>query len=188
MAGNGIFLRGARKEFEAQFCIVPCVVRGLAELETSLELKTPHVPCETVLEMVARARAARDTEGRPCEIVFHLEFDETGIWRCIVPNQSQTPTRARPNDDSPASSYARACIEVHSHVDMHACFSSMDDQDEQGFRIYGVLGMISTAPVLRLRVGMYGRRHDIPAKWVFDLPPEIADAVTGDGTILGRLE
>jgi hypothetical protein len=188
MAGNGIFIRGARRELQAQFCVTPCVVRGLAELEPALKLNAPRVPREIVASMLERARNARDTKGRPCEIVFHLVFDETGTWRCHVPDQAQTPARTKPRDDSPASSYARACIELHSHVDMHARFSSVDDEDEQGFRVYGVLGLISTTPVMRVRVGMYGYRHDIPANWVFDLPPEIADAVTGEGTILGLAE
>ena len=185
MAGNGIFIRGARREFQAQFCIQPCTVRGLVELGPSLELNTPHVPREMISEMLRRACAARDRQGRPCEIVFHLEFSESGVWQCHVPEQNQSPMRAKPSDDSPTSSYARACIELHSHVDMHASFSSLDDQDEQGFRIYAVLGCISTTPVLRVRVGLYGYRHDIPAKWIFDLPPGIGDAVTGEGTCLG---
>ena len=185
MAGNGIFIRGARREFQTQFCIQPFDVRGLQELVPSLELKTPHVSNEIVAEMLCRARQARDIRGQPCEVVFHLELDETMKWRCHVPNQKQSPMRARPSDDSPTSSYARACIEVHSHVDMHAIFSSLDDQDEQGFRIYAVLGCISTRPVMRVRVGMYGYRHDIPANWIFDLPPGIGDAVTGEGTLMG---
>jgi len=185
MAGNGIFLRGARREFQAQFCISPCTLRGLAYLEPSLQLKAPRVPREIVTEMLRRARAARDAKREPCEIVFHLELGETGVWQCHVPNQAQSPMRAKPSDDSPSSSYARACIEVHSHVDMHARFSSLDDQDEQGFRVYAVLGCISTRAVMRVRVGMYGYRHDIPANWVFDPPPGIGDAVTGEGTLLG---
>jgi hypothetical protein len=68
---------------------------------------------------------------------------------------------------------------------MQARFSSLDDQDEQGFRIYAVLGCLSSKPVMRVRVGMYGHRRDIPANWVFDLPPGIGDAVTGEGTLLG---
>ncbi len=185
MAGNGIFIRGARRELRAQFCIAPFAVRGLQDLEPSLDLKGSRIPREIVAEMLRRSRQARDAKGQPCEIVFHLEFTEAGVWQCHVPTQSQTPMRARPSDDSPASSYARACIEVHSHVDMHASFSSIDDQDEVGFRIYAVLGCISTTPVMRVRLGMYGYRHDIPASWVFDLPPEIGDAVTGEGTLLG---
>jgi len=185
MAGNGIFIRGARREFHAQFCITPCTIRGLAKLEPSLQLNALRVPREIVAEMLRRARAARDVRGQPCEIVFHLELSEASAWECHVPNQAQSPVRAKPNDDSPSSSYARACIEVHSHVDMCARFSSLDDQDEVGFRLYGVLGCISKTPVIRVRVGMYGYRHDIPANWVFDLPPGIGDAVTGEGTLLG---
>jgi proteasome lid subunit RPN8/RPN11 len=187
MAGNGIFVRGARREFQTQFCITPCTIRGLADLEPSLEFNALRVPREIVEDMLRRARQASDKQGQPCEIVFHLELDESLGWQCHVPSQRQSPTRAKPSDDSPDSSYARACIEVHSHVDMHASFSSLDDQDEQGFRIYVVLGCISTTPVVRVRVGLYGYRHDIPANWVFDLPPGIGDAVTGEGTILGPL-
>ena len=204
MAGNGIFIRGARREFQAQFCATPCTIRGLANLEASLQLNAPRVPREIVAEMLHRARAARDAKGQPCEIVFHPELNEAMAWQCHVPSQAQGPARAKPADDSASSSYARACIEVHSHVDdgttiarcarsgqrikdvpSHARFSSLDDQDEVGFRIYAVLGCISTAPVIRVRVGMYGYRYDIPANWVFDLPPEIGDAVTGEGTLLG---
>ncbi len=188
LAGNGIFIRGARREFQAQFCIQPGDVRGLAELETYVQLKTSRIPGEMILEMLRRARTARDVEGRPCEIVFHLEFTDARGWQCHVPAQQQSPMRAKPSDDSPTSSYARACIEVHSHVDMSARFSSMDDEDERGFRVYGVLGCVSTTPVIRVRVGLYGYRHDIPATWVFDLPLEIGDAVTGEGTLLGSGE
>jgi len=185
MAGNGIFIRGVRCEFQAQFCIVPCAIRGLEDLAPSLNLSAPRVPREIVDEMLRRARTARDANAQSCEIVFHLELDDSGSWLCHVPDQTQAPARAKPTDDSPTSSYARACIEVHSHVNMQARFSSLDDKDEVGFRVYAVLGCISTAPVMRVRIGMYGYRQDIPASWVFDLPPEIGDAVTGEGTLLG---
>jgi hypothetical protein len=187
LAGNGIFVRGERKEFQAQFCIQPFEVRGLADLELGVVMKTPRVPEEIVSEMLRRARSARDAQGEPCEIVFHLEY-ESGHWLCHVPEQTQSPISAKPKDDSPGSTYARACIEVHSHVDMHAHFSSQDDEDEQGFRLFGVLGCISTKPVIRMRVGLYGYQHDIPASWVFDLPPGIGDVVTGEGTILGSID
>ena len=185
MAGNGIFVRGARREFQTQFCIQPFVVRGLQELAPMLSINGPHVSRETVNEMLRLASQSRDKRGQPCEIVFHLEFDESQAWRCHVPTQHQAPMRAKPTDDSPDSTYAKACIEVHSHVDMHASFSQTDDEDEQGFRIYAVLGSVSTRPVIRVRVGLYGYRQDIPANWVFDLPPGIGDAVTGEGTLLG---
>lgn len=185
MAGNGIFVRGARREFQTQFCIQPFTVRGLQELAPTLAINGPHVSREIVAEMLRLARQVRDKTGQPCEIVFHLELDESLGWRCHVPSQWQAAMRAKPIDDSPDSTYAKACIEVHSHVDMHASFSQTDDDDEQGFRVYAVLGSVSTRPVIRVRVGLYGYRQDIPANWVFDLPPGIGDAVTGEGTLLG---
>ncbi len=184
MAGNGIFLRAHRREFQAQLCIARCDIRGLAELKTELHLYAPLVPRSIVEEIVRRSQSAQDSSGRPCEIVFHLELD-AGAWILHVPEQSQAPARVKPADDSPSSSYARACIELHSHVNMNACFSCFDDRDELGFRIYVVLGCISTTPTLAVRIGIYGYHLEIPACWVFELPPDVADAVTGEGTLLG---
>ncbi len=185
LAGNGIFLRAQRREFQAQLCIAPCDVRGLAMLETELHLNALLVPRSIVEEIVRRSQSARDFSGRPCEIVFHLELDRSASWVLHVPEQSQAPARVKPTDDSPTSSYAQACIEVHSHVNMNACFSCFDDRDETGFRIYVVLGCLSRTPTFAVRIGVYGYHLDIPARWVFELPEGLTDAVTGEGTILG---
>ena len=65
--------------------------------------------------------------------------------------------------------------EFHSHGSSRAFFSATDDRDEQGFRIYGVVGRLDALrPELRLRVGVYG--HFAPVDWsqVFDGPqPEL---------------
>ncbi len=188
MAGNGIFLCAQRCEFQAQLRIARCDIRGLAELKTELHLNASLVPRTIVEEIVRRSQSARDSNGRPCEIVFHLELDTSASWVLHVPEQSQAPARVKPADDSPSSSYARACIELHSHVNMNACFSCFDDRDEVGFRIYVVLGCLSTTPTLAVRIGVYGYHQVIPARWVFELPDGLADAVTGEGTILGPTE
>ena len=61
--------------------------------------------------------------------------------------------------------------EFHSHGSARAFFSATDDRDEQGFRIYGVVGRLDAPlPELRLRVGVYG--HFAPVDWrqAFDGP------------------
>ena len=61
--------------------------------------------------------------------------------------------------------------EFHSHGSSRAFFSKTDDADEQGFRIYGVVGRLDDPESeLSLRVGVYG--HFAPADWpqVFDGP------------------
>ena len=62
--------------------------------------------------------------------------------------------------------------EFHSHGTHRAFFSATDDRDEQGFRIYGVVGRLDDPlPELALRVGVYS--HFSPLHWsqVFDGPP-----------------
>ena len=50
---------------------------------------------------------------------------------------------------------AGVVAEFHSHGGSRAFFSATDDRDEQGFRIYGVVGRLDTPlPELRLRVGV----------------------------------
>jgi hypothetical protein len=66
-------------------------------------------------------------------------------------------------------------IEIHSHVDAAPIFSSTDDEDEQGFRIYAVIGQVNHAPLLNVRLGIAGHFCHIPASLVFDLPEGIDD-------------
>ena len=61
--------------------------------------------------------------------------------------------------------------EFHSHGTSRSFFSATDDRDEQGFRIYGVVGRLDAPlPELSLRVGVYD--HFAPVDWpqVFDGP------------------
>lgn len=176
LAGNGVFVRGERKELAVLIPIAACEIRGLAAREPLIELRVPRVPHDALRWMLDQARQAVDADGKPAEIIFHLSIGESGIWSVEIPEQIQGPVLAKPLDDSASSSYARAFVEVHSHVDMAAHFSSMDDGDEVGFRVYAILGRITRAPELHVRVGLYGYHWEIPADEIFELPAEISDA------------
>jgi hypothetical protein len=55
-------------------------------------------------------------------------------------------------------------LELHSHHALPAYFSRVDDADEQGLRLYGVVGRLDrTRPEVALRVGAYG--HRLPVSW-----------------------
>ena len=59
--------------------------------------------------------------------------------------------------------------EFHSHGRMRAFFSATDDRDEQGFRIYGVVGQVDqAAPRIALRVGIYGHFQELRLEDVFE--------------------
>ncbi|RJX17570.1 MAG: hypothetical protein C4575_13080 [Desulforudis sp.] len=174
LAGNGVFIRAERPGLSACIGYAAINIRGLSVLEPSVVLQT-KVPYGFVLDMLDFSRQAA-----PNEILFYLLYDAGQQfflpWRLVIPNQVQSPSSVHPVD--PYNPHGQeALIECHSHHNMGAFFSSTDDKDETGFRIYAVLGEISTRPVLAVRVGIYGHFYPIPAHWVFDLP---ADAEVED--------
>src|SRR5262249_45119751 len=124
-----------------------------------------------------KARFSRAAKG--LETLFHLIWSPVypwdDGWELVAPEQTRSAARCRPLDDSPGSSHAQALIEIHSHHSMAASFSSTDDQDETGFRLYGVIGRLSDAPEIRLRVGVYGYHWEIPASWALELPEGLID-------------
>ena len=64
-----------------------------------------------------------------------------------------------------------AVAEFHSHGRSCAFFSMTDDCDEQGFRIYGVVGRTaSRLPELSLRLGIYGYFSQLEWAQVFSGP------------------
>ncbi|HMZ56136.1 MAG TPA: hypothetical protein PKL10_15290, partial [Nitrospira sp.] len=53
--------------------------------------------------------------------------------------------------------------------------SAVDNEDETGFRIYGVCGWLTTRPSITFRVGVYGHFFLIPAHCIAELPPMLQD-------------
>ncbi len=57
-----------------------------------------------------------------------------------------------------------AVLEIHSHGQMRAFFSGTDNNDELGFRIYGVVGRLDQPlPEVNFRGGVYG--NWAPVSW-----------------------
>jgi len=174
LSGNGVFLRASRTGLAITLPIAACEVRNLSPLEPKLELEYGSVPSHLLARILHLARKAAAEE--PCEALFHLSH--TGAeWQLEVPPQVQTKGSVEPLDSGPESSYARALIEIHSHHQMPAKFSSIDDQEERGFRIFGVIGCIWERPQIRFRVGIFGQFIEVPARWVCEMPTEIHDCI-----------
>lgn len=135
LAGNGLFVRGERRELSMLLPVASFETRGPATLEPHIELRVPRVPQSVLLACLDEARKARDRQGFLVEMVFHLWADDTGCWHMEIPEQMQESASVQPLDDSPTSSYARALLELHSQADLAPQFSSADDGDEIGFRL-----------------------------------------------------
>ncbi len=152
LGSGGVYVQSESANLTARVLVAPCEVRGLAAVAEKVELANGPIPARL---FEAGLRWFRD-EPRT-ERLFAVRWDG-GAYRPVVPPQEGTASSL---EYLPP---AGVVAEFHSHGTFRAFFSKTDDEDEQGFRIYGVVGRLDTdRPELSLRVGVYG--HFAPVEW-----------------------
>lgn len=176
VGANGIFVRAERPGLKALIYVAPTIepVRGLVDVQPQIRLEraVPRWMTERLLLDAWRQN------GKEKLYYLKLSPNDLPAWACHVPEQKQSPGGVHPVD--PFAGGADTILEVHSHHGMSAYFSKTDDREERaGFRLFAVLGnLYDRRPVIRTRVGIYGHFAEIPASWVFDLPPYVIDGST----------
>ncbi len=159
LGSGGVYVQSESAHLTARVIVASCEVRGLAPVAEKVELAHGPIPSR-LFEL--GLRWFQDDPGT--ERFFAVRWDGRA-YRLVVPEQEGTASSL--TYTPPAGVVA----EFHSHGSSRAFFSKTDDGDEQGFRIYGVVGRLdSDRPELSLRVGVYG--HFAPVEWpqVFDGP------------------
>ena len=153
LGSGGVYVQSQSAHLTARVPVAPGTVRGLAPVAEKVQLT--HGPIPASLFELGLRWFQDDPET---ERLFAVRWDRDG-YRLVVPPQAGTATRLA--YQPPAGVVA----EFHSHGGSRAFFSATDDRDEQGFRIYGVVGRLDAPrPELRLRVGVYG--HFAPVDWL----------------------
>ena len=156
---GGVYVQSESAHLTARALIAPAVVRGLAPVSERVELTHGPMPAHLFELGLRWFRALPDTER-----FFAVRWGGDA-YRLVVPPQAGTG--ASLTYQPPTGVVA----EFHSHGGHRAFFSATDDRDEQGFRVYGVVGRLDTLkPELTLRIGVYG--YFAPLDWsqVFDGP------------------
>ena len=153
LGSGGVYVQSQGAHLTARVLVAPGEVRGLAPVAEKVELTHGPIPVQPL-----RAGAAL-VPGRPGHrAVLRRALGRakaTGWW---------SPHRSALLRPSPTCHPQGVVAEFHSHGGSRAFFSATDDRDEQGFRIYGVVGRLDAPrPELRLRVGVYG--HFAPLDW-----------------------
>ncbi len=159
LGAGGLYVQSESANLTARVLVAPCTVRGLAPVTEKVELAHGPIPAR-LFEVGLRWFQDDPTTER----FFAVRWDGRS-YRLVVPEQEGTATSL---EYTPP---AGVVAEFHSHGSSRAFFSKTDDGDEQGFRIYGVVGRLDDPePELNLRVGVYG--HFAPVDWpqVFDGP------------------
>jgi PRTRC genetic system protein A len=177
MAGNGLFLYAKRDDLEVLIPISRATIASLPLLEPFV--KMPRVPAILMHHVLQAAK-----ENLPNEILFWFNFDhDQQVWNLDAPLQLCSLASVSPLDKADPLGI-KALIDLHSHALLDPFFSRTDNQDEQGFRIFAVIGRVNDKPLILVRVGVYGNYWNIPADMIFELPEEIWDAYYGKGEVI----
>lgn len=156
LARNGLFVRAENSLIEATVRIASAEVRGLSPLEEKVKLSSGKIPWR-LLDLALSVLIATPDEERFLAITWE------GDYRLRCPRQEGT---------SGGVKYERlpnTVADIHSHGTMRPFFSSTDDEDEQGFAIYMVVGRLGEPePEVLLRVGIYGYFAPVSLEQVFE--------------------
>ena len=170
MAGNGVFVRARRCGLEAMIPVSTCEIRGLKAVKPYVRLEAGKIPLICTQTILAEFQS-----DLPNESLFWVRLEDKK-WKVIKPRQIADENSVHPVDPfDPAG--ATALLDVHSHNTMEPFFSTDDDKDETGFRIFAVFGLLDTQPCVMARVGIYGYCWSLDASDVFVLPEGVKDIV-----------
>ena len=151
LCGNGLFVRAEGPHLKATVPVALCQVRGLAPQSPCVELVHGRVPRR--LWDLALSLLLIDPRR---ELYVAVVWDGLG-YSLRVPDQAVGGAAVR------YETVKDTVVELHSHGPMRAFFSGIDDEDERGFKVYGVVGRLPETPEVNLRVGIYGYFH--PLRW-----------------------
>lgn len=176
LAANGVFIRSATRFWDVTMPLVRGRIRGLQRLRPSFQLRVPRLPQQLLAQVLADAQRTQGSDGRLQEALYYFYHSGERI-RVVKPAQRATAVRvSSPGGDDPA-----VILELHSHGSLAAFWSSVDDGDEQGGRLYGVIGRLDGIPEIRLRLGVYGYHWPLPVTVLFDGPGGLVDLTTNKG-------
>lgn len=155
LAANGLFIRARGSLLVATIRIAEAPVRGLLPLEEKIELTKGKVP-RCLYELALGTLTADPWRERYLAVTYE------GEYRLRAPPQEGEAGGVRyevlPN----------TLVDIHSHGSLSAFFSGTDDRDEQGLRLYMVVGRLNTLlPEVELRVGVYGYFAPVGMEEVF---------------------
>lgn len=157
LAENGLFIRARNPLIEGAICISPVEIRGLSPLEERIELVHGKIP-RHLYDLSLSVLMASNNREQYLAITWEDEY------RLRLPTQERNSASVK-YENLPSS-----VMDIHSHGTMRAFFSEMDDQDEQGLKLYMVVGRLDTLlPEVEMRVGVYGYFAPVQREEVFSV-------------------
>ena len=155
LAANGLFIEASNPMLAARVPVAGCEIRGLAPMKAKIALTYGSIPQHLFDLALDTFLAAPDRER-------YVAVTAAAGYHLCVPVQDE-------GDASVIYEVGDSVVlDIHSHGHMRAAFSSQDNTDETGLKLYAVVGRLNATPEVRLRVGVYGYFHSLTWHDVFD--------------------
>ena len=174
MASNGLFIEAETPLVAARIPAAECEVRGLAPMETKIQLTYGSIPQRFWDLILDSFLADPDIEHYAAVIAdagYHIYLP--------VQDKSAGSVTYETGD--------HVILDIHSHGAGGSRFSGQDNSDETGLKLYAVVGRLNATPVVSFRIGVYG--YFLTLSWgdVFDgslagaVEHEIEEVIIEDG-------
>ena len=158
LAFNGLFIRSSNNFIKATIPLSEVPVRGLAPLDQQIQLIHGKIP-GWLGELALNIMEAKKDQETYLAITHDKEY------------QLKFPAQQADSSHVTYTTVPNTVVELHSHPgELGAFFSLQDREDEQGYKIFVVLGHVGDdVPDYEAKLGIYG--HFAPMKWeeVFDV-------------------
>jgi hypothetical protein len=151
-------------------------IKELDEISPGFQFFLPKIPGE-ILETALSFFRAYCNEFEQNEVMLIIYWDKlTKQYFLNCPEQKVSKAFIECEFDRQLQSekvnprFVKVC-EFHSHNTMEAYFSTVDDQNETSFLLYGVAGLLQFfTPEVKLRAGVNGEFISLPLDYIFDRP------------------
>ena len=157
MATNGLFIQAENPLLQATICIASAKVRGLAPLQEKVRLAHGKIPGRLLGEAI---RLMMLNMSR--ELYIAVVWDDDHYSNRLPAQEAgaaHVTYRQLPNK----------VLDLHSHPTMPGNFSGIDNRDEVGFQLYGVIGHLDhLIPEYSFRLGVHGHFKTLGIGDVFD--------------------
>jgi PRTRC genetic system protein A len=143
----------------------------LEEIPRGFQFNLPLIPGELLATAITFFRDYCQI-GMGLEVMVSFFYHpKTKTYVVDCPNQSVSKGRIEYEELSYHEEGFVEVLQLHSHNSMEAYFSSIDNNDEKRFLLYGVVGELKEShPKMKLRAGVNGYFYDLPLDYVFHEP------------------
>jgi len=154
-ASNGIFIEAESPLIAARIPVAECDIRGLAPIETKISLTYGSIP-QRFFDLTLNLFLADKSSEHYVAVIGDAGY------HFYIPVQDKSAGGVVYEVG------ASVVLEMHSHGHGGAWFSSIDNIDETGLKLYGVVGKLNATPIVKLRIGAYGYFKELSWSEVFD--------------------